>query len=138
VKIDSPLKDSISNRVDCWEESSLGLFDFALQFTHSPEVGADVGTGFLLVQLDEVINDAIIEALSSKMGITGGSQDFKDTIINGKERNIKRSSSEIVDDDLRFSAFLVETVGDSGGGGFVDDTENVRPAIVPASLVALP
>jgi hypothetical protein len=74
-----------------------------------------------------VINETVVKVLSSKMGICSGSRDFKDTIVNGKERNIKRSSSNIVDDDLGFTAFLVETViGNSGGGGFVEDTENVE------------
>jgi hypothetical protein len=73
-----------------------------------------------------VINHTIVKVLSTKMSITSGRQDFKDAIINRKERDIKRSSSEIVDDDLGFTALLVETVGNSGGGGFVENTENVE------------
>jgi hypothetical protein len=78
------------------------------------------------VWVENQVNDAVVKLLSTKMGITSGSQDFNDTIVNGKERNIKCSSSEIVDDDLRFAALLVKTVGDSGGTGFVNDTENVE------------
>ena len=74
-----------------------------------------------------MINETVAKVLSSKMGVCSGSRDFKDTIVNGKQRNIEYSSSEIVNDDLGFTALLVETViGNSGGGGFVEDTENVE------------
>jgi len=103
-------------------ECPLSLLDFTLELAQSAEVLGDVGTGLLLVGLDKVVHDTVIEIFTTKMGVTGGSQNLEDTIINGEERNIEGSSSEIVDDDLRLLAFLVESVGDGGGGRLVDDT----------------
>lgn len=60
------------------------------------------------------------------MGVTGGGEDLEDAVVDGEERDIEGSTSEIVDDDLRFAALLVETVGDGGSGGFVDDTEDLE------------
>jgi hypothetical protein len=45
-------------------------------------------------------------------------------ILNGQKRHIESSSSEIVNDDLRFTTLLVKTIGDGGGGRLVDDTED--------------
>ena len=107
-------------------KSTLGLFDLALEFTHSTKVSGYVCTGLLLVLFNEVINDTVIKVFTTKVGVTGSCKNFKDTFINRKEGNIESSSSEIIDDDTRFTALLVETVGDSGGGRFVDDTEDVE------------
>ncbi len=63
----------------------LGLLNLALQFAESAEVLADVGAGLLLVRLDEVLDDAVVEIFSSKMGITGGGQDLEDTVIDGEK-----------------------------------------------------
>jgi hypothetical protein len=93
-----------SNRVDCLEESVRLAFP---TLAHSPEIAANVGSG-LLVQFDEVIDHTIVKVFSTEMGITSGRQDSKGTIIN---QNVKRSSSDIVDDNLRFIILLVETVG---------------------------
>ena len=60
------------------------------------------------------------------MGVTSGGQNLEDTIVDGEEGHIEGSSTEIVDDDLGFTALLVETVGDGGSGRLVDDTEDLE------------
>lgn len=60
------------------------------------------------------------------MGVTSGGEHLEDAVVNGEEGDIEGSTTEIIDDDLRFTTLLVETVGDSGGGGFVDDTEDLK------------
>lgn len=105
-------------------EGPLGLLNLALQFTRGTEVLGDVGTSLLLVALDKIVNDAVVEIFTTKVGVTSSSQDLEDTVVDGEEGDIKSSTTEIVDDDLRFTALLVKTVGDGGGGRFVDDTED--------------
>lgn len=47
-------------------------------------------------------------------------------IARGQERHIEGSSSEIEDEDVALAlVLLVETVGNGGHGGLVDDTEDV-------------
>lgn len=58
------------------------------------------------------------------MCVTSGSQDLKDTIVDRKEGNIKGTTTEIVDDDLRLAALLVKTVRDRSSCGLIDDTED--------------
>ena len=107
-------------------QGPLGLFDLPLQLAHSPEVTGNVGTRLLLVELDEVVDDTVVEVLTTEMGITGGSQDLEDSVIDGEKGDIESSTTEIVDDDLRFATFLVKTVGDGCSGRLVDDTKDLK------------
>lgn len=60
------------------------------------------------------------------MGVTGGSQNLENTLINGEKRDIESTTTEIVDNDLSLLANLVQTIRDSGGGGLVDNSEDVE------------
>ena len=46
--------------------------------------------------------------------------------VNGEKRNVERSTTEIVDDDLGFTTLLVKTIGDGGGGRLVDDVKDLE------------
>jgi hypothetical protein len=107
-------------------QSTLGLLGLTLELTHGLEVLGDVDVVLLVVLLGEVVDDSLIEILTTEMGVTSGSQDLEDTVINGEKRDIKGTTTEIVDDDLSLTVGLVKTVGDSGGGGLVNDSENVE------------
>lgn len=73
-----------------------------------------------------MVDDAVVKVLSSEVGVSGGGEDLKDSVVNREERDIEGSSSEIVDDDVALSAGLIESVGDGGGGRLVDDAEDVE------------
>ena len=61
------------------------------------------------------------------MGVTGSSLDFKHTLIDGQERNIECSSSQIEDKDVSFTiTLLVETISNGSGSWLIDDSENVN------------
>jgi hypothetical protein len=60
--------------------------------------------------------------------LASGSLDSEDTTLDVKKRHIESATTEIVDEDVPLLVRLsgAETVGDSGGSGLVDDTENVE------------
>ena len=61
------------------------------------------------------------------MGITGSSQDLKDTVVDRKKRNVECATSEVIDDDSGLGAgLLVKAVGDGSGCGFIDNTEDLQ------------
>ena len=69
----------------------------------------------------------VIEILTTKVSITSGGLDFEDTLLDGQERDIEGSSTEIEDEDVALALrLLAETAGDGGRGGLVDDTEDVH------------
>jgi hypothetical protein len=93
------------------------------------------GEGKLLLLLrlaDEiflaVIEEVGVEVLTTKMGVTSGSLDGEDTTLDVEEGHIESTTTEIVDEDVALLVGLVgaKTVGDSGSGGLVDDTEDVK------------
>jgi len=77
--------------------------------------------------LHEVVDESIVEILSSQVGVTGSRLDLEDTLLNGKERDIESTTTEIEDEYvLLASTLLVESVSDGGSGGFIDDSQNVE------------
>ena len=76
--------------------------------------------------LDEVVDETVIEILTTKVSVTSGGLDFEDTLLDGQEGNIESSSSEIEDEDVALTNGLIETVGDSSSSGLIDDTEDAK------------
>ena len=107
-------------------KSTLGLLNLALKFTHGLEILGDIDVVLLVVQLHEVVDNSLVEIFTTQVSITSGSQNLEDTVVDGQEGDIESTTTEIVDDDLALVTSLVETVGNSCGGGFVDDAENVQ------------
>lgn len=105
---------------------TLGLFDFMLQFIKSVEGASDISTSLLLVLLDEIVDDPVIEIFTTNISITSSHQDLEDTYTDGKEGHIEGFSSEMVDNGLGFTIFLVKTIDDGSGSGLIDDTEDVE------------
>jgi hypothetical protein len=76
----------------------------------------------------EVVKEVGIEILSTQVSVSSGGLDCENTTLDVQQRHIESATTEIVDENvpllLRLSG--AETVGDSGGGGLVDNTENVK------------
>ena len=51
-------------------ERALGLLDLVAQLLHGAVVLAYVFAALLLIQLDEVLDDALVEVLATQMGVT--------------------------------------------------------------------
>ena len=74
-----------------------------------------------------MVDETVIEILTTKVSVTSGGLDFEDTLLDGQEGNIESSSSEIEDEDITLTdGLLIETVGDSSSSRLVDDTEDVE------------
>jgi hypothetical protein len=108
-------------------KGTLRLFYFALKLAQCTKISRDVCASLFLVLLDKVFNDAVIEILTTEVGITSSSQDLKDTVVNREKRNVECSTSEVIYYDPGFGlGLLVEAVGDGSGRGFIDDTEDLE------------
>lgn len=61
------------------------------------------------------------------MSVTGGGLDLEDTLLDGEERNIEGTTTQIEDEDVAFAiSLLVETVGNGSSSRLVDDTEHIE------------
>ena len=55
------------------------------------------------------------------MSISVRGNNFEDSVVNGQERNVEGSTSQVEDENVLLALLLVHAVGDGGGGGLVDD-----------------
>jgi hypothetical protein len=106
---------------------TLGLLNLALELTHGLRILCDVHVLLLVVFLSEVADDTVIEIFTTEVSVTSGSLDLEYTLLNSEDGDIESSTTQIVDDDLSLLLVrLVKTVGEGGGGGLVDYTQNVE------------
>lgn len=77
--------------------------------------------------VDEVVDQTVVEVLTTQVSVTSGRLDLEDTLLDGQERNIEGTTTEIEDQDVSLALnLLIKTVGNGGSGGLVDDTQNVQ------------
>ena len=77
--------------------------------------------------LDEVVDQAVVEVLTTQVSVTGSRLDLEDTVLDGENGDIEGSTAKIEDQDVALGAdLLVKTVGDGGSSRLVDDTKDVQ------------
>lgn len=125
--------DTLVERVDFdgglsgGRESALCALAGGAETTKGTSVGSQVLLMFPFEFVYEVVDKTVVEVLTTQVSVTSGGLDLEDTLLNGKERNIEGSSSEIEDEDVALTLLLlVKTVGNGSGGRLVDDTEDVK------------
>ncbi|RMZ17688.1 hypothetical protein D0860_00318 [Hortaea werneckii] len=125
--------DTLEERVDLNRglsrrgQSPLRALTSSAQTTESASVGGQVLLVFPLELINEVVDKTIVEVLATKVGVTSSGLDLEDTLLNGKERHIESATTQVEDEHVALTlVLLVQTVGDSGSGRLVDDTEDVQ------------
>ena len=74
-----------------------------------------------------MVDETVVEILTTQVSVTGSRLDLEDTLLDGEERDIEGTTTEIEDEDVALTLnLLVETVGNGSGGRLVDDTEDVE------------
>jgi hypothetical protein len=74
-----------------------------------------------------VVDETVVKVLTTKVGVTGSGLDLEDALLNGEERDIEGTTTKVEDENVLLAlGLLVETVGNGGGGGLVDDTEDLE------------
>ncbi|KUI67228.1 NAD-specific glutamate dehydrogenase [Cytospora mali] len=108
-------------------QSSLSTLASSAETTQSTRVGAQVLLEFPFEFVYKVVDETVVEVLTTQMSVTGGRLDLEDTLLDGQQGHIEGTTTQIEDEDVALALdLLVETVSDSGSGRLVDDTENVQ------------
>eukprot|EP00040_Diaphanoeca_grandis_P038183 m.255958 g.255958 ORF g.255958 m.255958 type:complete len:541 (-) comp33994_c0_seq1:342-1964(-) len=104
--------------------------------THSTGACGDVLAGLGLKHFLDVVEETVVEILTTKVGITSCGLDGEHTRFDGQKRHIEGTTTEIKDENGTFleislgftlgGHLFTETVRDGGGCGFVDDTKDVE------------
>jgi hypothetical protein len=87
----------------------------------------------------KVVDQAVVEVLTTQVSVSGGRLDFKDTLFNGQEGDIEGTTTEIEDENIALAnSLLVKTIGNGSGGGFVDNTEDIETGNETGVFCGLP
>jgi len=101
---------------------ALGPFTQPLQ---GQRIVLQVKTLVFLEFRDQVVNHPLVEILAAQEGIAIGREHFELVfaihIGDFDDGNVKRTTAKVINGDFLLTAFLVQTIGQGGGGGFVDD-----------------
>ena len=77
--------------------------------------------------LNEVVDETVVEVLTTQVSVSGSGLDLEDTLLNGQEGDIESSSTKIEDENVALTLdLLVKTVRNGSGSWLVDDSENVE------------
>jgi len=125
--------DTLKERVDLDRglggggKSALGTLASGAETAEGTCVGGKILLVFALELHYEVVYETVIEVLTTQVGVTSSGLDLEDTLLDGKERNIEGTTTEIEDEDVALTLnLLVETVGNGSSGRLVDDAEDVE------------
>ena len=120
-------------------ELVLGALGGFLEPLQRHAILAQVDVGRLAEVLRQEIDDALVEVLAAEEGVSVGRLDLEDAGSELQDRDVEGAATEVIDGDLLgaagahrgtrrggAAAGLVETVGEGGRGGLVDDAQDVE------------
>jgi len=108
----------------------LGLLCCFLQALHRQRITLEVHAGFFLELVDEVVDQADVEVLTTEEGVAVCSQHFKLVLTvdfgDLDHRNVEGTATQVIDDHGVVALGLVHAVCQRSRGRFVDDALDVQ------------
>ena len=101
----------------------LGSF---LESLHRHRVGGQVCAFVVFELLHEPVDDDVVKVVTAEVSVTVGGEHFEDTATKFKDRDIKRTATEVEDCNLHVFVGFVDAVGECGGSRFVDDSLDIE------------
>ena len=101
----------------------LGVLGGLLQSLERHLVLRQVDSRLVPEALDHPVDQHLVDVVATQMGVAVGRLDLEDAIAQLEDRDVERTATKIVDGDrLILGGVLSESVCQSRGGGFVDDS----------------
>uniref|UniRef100_A0A6N2NCI3 Uncharacterized protein n=1 Tax=Salix viminalis TaxID=40686 RepID=A0A6N2NCI3_SALVM len=101
------------------------------QSPESSRISTDILLVFPLEFLNKVVHHSVVKILTSKMGISSSGFHLKDTLLDGKKRYIKSTTTQIKNQHILLPntcCLLVKTISNGSSSGLVDNTHNIQPS----------
>ena len=74
----------------------------------------------------EVLHEALVPVVATEVVVAAGRLDLDDAVADLEQGHVERATTEVEDQDRLLLLALVEAVGERGGGGLVDDAQDVE------------
>ncbi len=88
-------------------------------------VATKIKTLFFFEGVSQEVDDAFINMVTTEVGVTVGRFNFDHAVTHFEDGDVERTATEIEDGNL-FIGLLIEAVGQSGCGWFVDNSLDVQ------------
>src|SRR4051794_35791630 len=102
-----------------------GALGSLFQTLQGHPVVSQADSGLFHETFDEPIDDSLVEVFSSQVGVAGGRENFEKPVLEFEDGDVERAAAEIVDRDA-LVLLVLESVRQRGGGGLIDDAENIQ------------
>uniref|UniRef100_A0A6N2NFH5 Uncharacterized protein n=2 Tax=Salix viminalis TaxID=40686 RepID=A0A6N2NFH5_SALVM len=105
-------------------------FTGSSQSPQSSRISTDILLVFPLKLLNKVVHHSVVKVLASKMGISSSGLHLKDTLLDGKKRDVKSTTTQIKNQHILLPntcCLLVKTISNGSSSGLVDNTHNIQP-----------
>ena len=117
-------------------ELDLGLLSRFGQTLQGLLVAAQVDAFVGLEGVGQVINDHLVEVVTTQVGITGGGEHLEDTVAHLEDGHVEGAAAQVEDQDF-LVALLVQAVGQGRRGGLVDDAQHLEASDLAGVLGGL-
>uniref|UniRef100_A0A0D3EPK1 Uncharacterized protein n=1 Tax=Oryza barthii TaxID=65489 RepID=A0A0D3EPK1_9ORYZ len=106
----------------------LGALALPSQPVHRAAVAADVPAVLPLDEVDEVVHDALVEALAAEVPVAVGGEDVEEAVVGDERGDVQRLAAEVEHHDaLAIALRVVQTVRHGGGDRLTDNAHYVEP-----------
>ncbi|MBA7641114.1 hypothetical protein ES703_48787 [subsurface metagenome] len=117
-------------------ELHLGLLGTFLETLQRYGVITDVDPFVFLELIGHPVNEDMVDIITTQVGIAIGGLNLEDTIPQLQDGNVKGPAAKIKNSNF-LVLFLIQAVGQGGGGGFIDDAPYVQPGDLAGILGGL-
>ena len=114
-------------------EGNLGLLSLFLDALQGVRLLGDVHTLAALEFSQNPVDDGVVPVITTQVGVTIGSLHLEHAVADFEHRDIEGTTTKVIHGNLLVAA-LVQAVGQSGSGGFVDDAAHLQTSDFTGSL----
>ena len=129
-------KGQIDVRLHGAGEFTLGLFTGFFEALQGHFIAAQVDALIFFELGSHIINDVLVEVLTTEEGITVSRFDFEYAITQFEDGDIEGTATEVKNGNFLFALF-VQTIGQRSGSRLVDDTQNFKTCDLSGVLSGL-